>query len=210
VKGSFALAALLLFGVACAGPQLVADERSAAGTETAIFAGGCFWCTEQDFDGVPGVLNVTSGYIGGHVPNPTYEQVAAHTTGHAEAVEIVYDPKRVTYRQLVDRFWRLVDPTTADRQFCDWGGVGGPYRSEIFYLDDAQKREAEASLREVEKTKTFSQPIVTKITRATRFYRAEEYHQDYAKKNQLHYKMYRAGCGRDRRLAQLWGAAAGK
>ncbi|HJS58897.1 MAG TPA: peptide-methionine (S)-S-oxide reductase MsrA [Vicinamibacteria bacterium] len=208
MKGSFALGALLLGAVACVGPQLVADER--AGGETAIFAGGCFWCTEHDFEEVPGVLRVTSGYIGGHVANPTYEQVAGHHTGHAEAVEVIFDPKRVTYRQLVDRFWHLVDPTTADRQFCDWGGVGGPYRSEIFYLTDAQKRDADASLQEVERTKSFSQPIVTKITAATKFYRAEEYHQDYWKKNQIHYKMYRAGCGRDRRLAQLWGAAAGK
>lgn len=131
-------------------------------------------------------------------------------TGHAEAVEVVYDPKRISYRQLVDRFWHLVDPTTADRQFCDRGGVGGPYRSEIFYLSDAQKREAEASRQEVERTRAFREPIVTKITAATTFYPAEEYHQDFWKKNPVRYNSYRAGCGRDRRLKELWGAAAGK
>ena len=178
--------------------------------ETAIFAGGCFWCTQHDFEEIPGVVRVTAGYIGGHVANPTYEQVSAHGTGHAEAVEVVFDPKRISYRQLVDRFWHVVDPTTADRQFCDWGGVGGPYRSEIFYLSDAQKRDAEASRQEVEKAKPFPQPIVTKITAATTFYRAEEYHQDFWKKNPGRYNSYRAGCGRDRRLKEVWGAAAGK
>jgi peptide-methionine (S)-S-oxide reductase len=209
LKGTLAFVGALVFGVVACGesPAVAADAR---GGETAIFAGGCFWCTQHDFEEVPGVIRVTAGYIGGHVDNPTYEQVSAHGTGHAEAVEVVFDPKRITYRQLVDRFWHLVDPTTNDRQFCDWGGAGGPYRSEIFYLTDAQKADAEASKQEVEKTKTFSQPVVTKITSATRFYRAEEYHQDYWKKNPLHYKLYRAGCGRDGRLAQLWGAAAGK
>jgi peptide-methionine (S)-S-oxide reductase len=173
--------------------------------EKATFAGGCFWCTQHDFEEIPGVFSVVAGYTGGHVPNPTYEQVGRHTTGHAEAIEVLYDPAKISYRQLVDRFWRLVDPTTEDRQFCDWGGVGGPYRSEIFYHSEEQKRIAEESKREVERTKTFKEPIVTKITPAAAFYRAEEYHQDYWKKNPTEYHRYRNGCGRDARLAQLWG-----
>lgn len=173
--------------------------------DKAIFAGGCFWCTQHDFEEIPGVVAVTAGYIGGRVANPTYEQVSSHTTGHAEAIEVLFDPSKITYRQLVDRFWRLVDPTTDDRQFCDEGGVDGPYRSEIFYRNDEQKREAEESKSEIERTKPFPQPIVTKITAATTFYRAEEYHQDYWKKNPLRYNSYRSGCGRDRRLRELWG-----
>ena len=173
--------------------------------EKATFAGGCFWCTQHDFEEIPGVFSVTSGYTGGHVVNPTYEQVGAHTTGHAEAIEVLFDPQKITYRQLVDRFWRLVDPTTDDRQFCDWGGVGGPYRSEIFYHSDEQKRIAEQSKAEIERTKTFKEPIVTKITAASTFYRAEEYHQDYWKKDPIRYNSYRSGCGRDARLAKLWG-----
>ncbi len=173
--------------------------------DKAIFAGGCFWCTQHDFEEIPGVVAVTAGYIGGRVPNPTYEQVSSHTTGHAEAVEVLFDTSRITYRQLVDRFWRLVDPTTDDRQFCDVGGVDGPYRSEIFTRNDEQKREAEESKSAIERTKPFPQPIVTKITAATTFYRAEEYHQDYWKKNPLRYNSYRSGCGRDARLRELWG-----
>ena len=173
--------------------------------EKATFAGGCFWCTQHDFEEVPGVVSVTAGYTGGHVPNPTYEQVGAHGTGHAEAVEVLFDPAKISYRQLVDRFWRLVDPTTEDRQFCDWGGVGGPYRSEIFYHSEEQKREALESKNEVEKTKRFREPILTKITPAATFYRAEEYHQDYWKKNPIEYHRYRNGCGRDARLKALWG-----
>ena len=173
--------------------------------EKATFAGGCFWCTQHDFEEIPGVFSVTAGYTGGHVPNPTYEQVGAHGTGHAEAVEVLFDPARISYRQLVDRFWRLIDPTTEDRQFCDWGGVGGPYRSEIFYHSEEQKREALESERDVEKTKKFREPILTKITPASTFYRAEEYHQDYWKKNPIEYHRYRNGCGRDARLKFLWG-----
>ncbi len=173
--------------------------------EKATFAGGCFWCTQHDFEEIPGVFSVTAGYTGGHLPNPTYEQVGRKTTGHAEAIEVLFDPAKITYRQLVDRFWRTVDPTTEDRQFCDWGGVGGPYRSEIFYHSDEQKRIAEASKAEVERTKTFPEPVVTKITAAGVFYRAEEYHQDYWKKDPIPYKSYRSGCGRDARLEKLWG-----
>ncbi len=177
----------------------------AARLEKATFAGGCFWCTQHDFEEIPGVVSVTAGYTGGHVVNPTYEQVGTHTTGHSEAVEVLFDPAKISYRQLVDRFWRLVDPTTEDRQFCDWGGVGGPYRSEIFYHSDEQKRIAEESKRDVERTKTFKEPILTKITPAAPFYRAEEYHQDYWKKNPIQYHAYRIGCGRDARLRALWG-----
>ncbi|HWC65222.1 MAG TPA: peptide-methionine (S)-S-oxide reductase MsrA [Thermoanaerobaculia bacterium] len=189
--------ALAAAGAAAAKPRL----------EKATFAGGCFWCTQHDFEKIPGVFSVTAGYTGGHVPNPTYEQVGTHTTGHAEAIEVLFDPSKITYRQLVDRFWRLVDPTTEDRQFCDWGGVGGPYRSEIFYHSEEQKRDALESKAEVERTKTFKEPIVTKITPAGPFYRAEEYHQDYWKKDPIRYHSYRNGCGRDARLKQLWGVA---
>lgn len=192
---------------------LLASAGLAAGPEKldkAIFAGGCFWCTQHDFEEIPGVVSVTAGYIGGRVPHPTYEQVSSHTTGHAEAVEVLFDPARISYRDLVDRFWRLVDPTTDDRQFCDVGGPDGPYRSEIFTRTDQQNREAEESKREIERTKPFPEPIVTKITPATIFYRAEEYHQDYWKKNPIRYRVYRAGCGRDRRLEQLWGRPTGR
>jgi len=190
------LCTLIVFGTALdAKPKL----------EKATFAGGCFWCTQHDFEEIPGVYSVTAGYTGGHVAHPTYEQVGTHTTGHAEAIEVLFDPAKITYRQLVDRFWRLVDPTTEDRQFCDWGGVGGPYRSEIFYHSEDQKRIAEESRAEIERSKTFQEPIVTKITPAAPFYRAEEYHQDYWKKDPIRYQSYRSGCGRDARLRQLWG-----
>jgi len=182
----------------------------AAKLEKATFAGGCFWCTQHDFEQIPGVVAVTAGYTGGHVSNPTYEQVGSDTTGHAEAVEVLFDPSRITYRQLVERFWHLVDPTTDDRQFCDVGGVDGPYRSEIFYHSEEQKRVADESKAEVERTKPFSAPIVTKITAAGPFYRAEEYHQDYWKKNPIRYRLYRASCGRNARLKELWGNGAEK
>jgi peptide-methionine (S)-S-oxide reductase len=193
------LAALLIL------PALLAAGQAPARLQKAVFAGGCFWCTQHDFEEIAGVVSVTAGYIGGRVPNPSYEQVSSHSTGHAEAIEVLFDPAKITYRQLVDRFWRLVDPTTADRQFCDVGGPDGPYRSEIFTRSDEQKRQAEESKREIERVKPFPEPIVTKITPATTFYRAEEYHQDYWKKNPLRYNSYRAGCGRDRRLEELWG-----
>ena len=187
----------------CSSAALRAAEKPRL--EKATFAGGCFWCTQHDFEEIPGVFAVTAGYTGGHVDNPTYEQVGQHGTGHAESVEVLFDPSKITYRQLVDRFWRLVDPTTEDRQFCDWGGVGGPYRSEIFYHSEEQKRIAEESKLEVERTKTFKEPILTKITPAAKFYPAEKYHQDYWKKNPIEYHRYRSGCGRDARLKALWG-----
>jgi peptide-methionine (S)-S-oxide reductase len=173
----------------------------------AIFAGGCFWCVEADFEKVPGVISAVSGYIGGTVPNPSYEQVAAKSTGHAEAVEIVFDPKRITYSQLVERFWRTIDPTTRDQQFCD---VGSPYRTAIFAVDAQQLKIAQDSRAALEKLKPFSAPIVTEITMAGTFYKAEDYHQDYYKKNPLRYKYYRSGCGRDSRLEDLWKGQTGQ
>lgn len=176
-----------------------------AGTAKAVLAGGCFWCVESDFDKLPGVLSTTSGYVGGKLANPTYEQVSANRTGHAEAVEIVYDPAKVSYDQLLNHFWRTIDPTTKDRQFCD---VGSPYRTGIFALDAAQLSQAKASLAALEKSKPFKEPVVTEVTLAGPFYAAETYHQDYYKKNPVRYQYYRASCGRDARLKQLWGSQA--
>ena len=193
-----ALAALL---AAASVSQAAPAPRAAA-----VFAGGCFWCEETAFEGVPGVFAVTSGYIGGEVDNPTYEQVSAGGTGHAEAVEVVYDPSRITYEKLLDIFWRNVDPFQKDAQFCDHGSQ---YRSAIFYRGDEQKKAAFASLRRLEEQPRFKGKIVTEIVPATKFYPAEEYHQDYYKKNPVHYKMYRLGCGRDARLKAIWGEPAG-
>ena len=178
------------------GPLLAAQAK-------ATFAGGCFWCVEADFDKVPGVISTTSGYTGGRGANPTYEQVSSKSTGHAEAVEIVYDNAKVSYEQLLAVYWRSIDPTTKDRQFCD---AGSPYRTAIYAHDDAQFAAAKASLAALEKTKPFKEPIVTTIERAGPFYAAEEYHQDYYKKNPVRYKYYRTSCGRDARLAELWGS----
>ncbi len=175
---------------------------SQEGLKLATFAGGCFWCVEHAFDDVEGVVSTTSGYTGGHKKNPTYQEVSAGGTGHAEAVQVAYDPKKVSYSDLLKVFWRNIDPTTADKQFCD---VGSQYRSAIFYHDETQKRLAEASKRELDKSKPFKQPIVTEITVVSEFYVAEEYHQDYHHKNPLRYRAYRFGCGRDRRLSELWG-----
>ena len=173
----------------------------------ATFAGGCFWCVESDFDKIDGVISTTSGYTGGKVVNPAYEEVSAGRTGHAEAVEIVYDPRRVSYERLLEHFWHTVDPTAKDRQFCD---IGAQYRTAIFVHDEAQRRAAEASRAALEKSKPFKAPIVTEIVPAGPFYAAEEYHQDYYQKNPLRYSYYRASCGRDARLKQLWGDQAGK
>jgi peptide-methionine (S)-S-oxide reductase len=183
-------------------PASAATPAPATTTARATFAGGCFWCVESDFDKVPGVLSTTSGYIGGNTPNPTYEQVARKTTGHAEAVEIVFDPSKVSYETLLAKYWRSIDPTTVDRQFCD---VGSPYRTAIFAHDAAQLEAAHRSLAELQKTKPFAEPIVTRIEPAGPFYRAEDYHQDYYLKNPVRYRYYRASCGRDTRLETLWG-----
>lgn len=178
----------------------------AAVTAKATFAGGCFWCVESDFDKVPGVISTTSGYTGGKTTNPTYEQVSGHSTGHAEAVEVVYDPAKVSYSQLIEHFWHTIDPTTKDQQFCD---RGAPYRTAIFAQDAQQLKIAQDSRGALEKSKPFKEPIVTEIVSATAFYPAEEYHQDYYIKNPVRYKYYRSNCGRDSRLKQLWGDKAG-
>jgi len=198
---------LLFLAIGFAGLARAQTNPAAdAGTAKAIFAGGCFWCMEPPFDKLDGVISTTSGYTGGKVKNPTYEQVSAGRTGHAEAVQVVYDPKKVSYEKLLDVFWHNIDPTVKDQQFCDHGNQ---YRSGIFYLNDEQKRQAEAAKAQVEKTKPFKGAILTEITQASDFYPAEEYHQDFYIKNPLRYKFYRTGCGRDARLKELWGDKAG-
>ena len=176
-------------------------------TAKAVFAGGCFWCVESDFDKVPGVVSTTSGYTGGTTANPTYDQVSSHSTGHAEVVAVVYDPSKVSYQRLVEYFWHTIDPTVKDQQFCD---RGTPYRSAIFAQNAEQLKVAQASRAALEKSKPFKEGIVTEIVLAGTFYPAEEYHQDYYKKNPIRYKYYRNACGRDARLQQLWGPLAGK
>jgi peptide-methionine (S)-S-oxide reductase len=171
--------------------------------EKATFAGGCFWCTEEAFEKLPGVTGVVSGYMGGTVKNPSYEQVSGGRTGHTEVVQVSFDPAKVSYDKLLDTFWLNHDPTVKDRQFCD---AGSQYRPEIFYHSEEQKRLAEASKTKWEKAKPFRQPIVTPITAAGDFWPAEEYHQDYYKKNPVQYRFYVTGCGRYTRLDQLWGA----
>ncbi len=174
----------------------------AAAPEKATFAGGCFWCMEAPFDQLPGVISVTPGYAGGHKKNPTYQEVSAGSTGHAEVVQIVYDPSKITYTRLLDVFWRNIDPTVKNRQFCD---SGDQYRSAIFYYTEEQRSIAAKSKAALEKSKPFREAIVTEISKATEFYPAEEYHQHYYKKNPLRYAYYRNGCGRDSRLKELWG-----
>lgn len=182
----------------------LAPLRASAADATAIFAGGCFWCVEEAFDAVDGVVSTTSGYIGGMKPRPTYEQVSAGGTGHAEAVQVVYDPTRVSYEKLLEVFWRNIDPLQKDAQFCDHGDQ---YRSAIFYLNEEQKRLAEASKTALEKSEKLKGPIVTQIVPATPFYNAEDYHQDYHQRNPLRYKFYKYNCGRAQRLQELWGEA---
>jgi peptide-methionine (S)-S-oxide reductase len=158
------------------------------------------------FDDVPGVVKTTVGYTGGHVANPTYEQVETGTTGHHESLEVIFDPSKVSYRKLLDVYWHNIDPTTKDQEFCD---TGNQYQTAIFYHDAEQEREAKESEVAIEKEKKFSDPIVTEIVPASTFYPAEEYHQGYCRKNPEHYKFYRYSCGRDQRLRQLWGDKAG-
>jgi peptide-methionine (S)-S-oxide reductase len=190
--------------VALALALLLPTAHAAGAAEaTATFAGGCFWCMEPPFKSLPGVVSVTSGYTGGGKANPTYEEVSDGGTGHAEAVEIVYDPAQVSYEKLLDVFWHNIDPTVADRQFCD---AGSQYRSAIFVHDAAQRKAAEASLAAVQAR--LGVPVKTQIVEAGRFYAAEEYHQDYAKKNPVRYRYYRWSCGRDARLQELWGKDA--
>lgn len=173
-----------------------------ASLDTAVFAGGCFWCVEEAFDAADGVRSTTSGYTGGRVANPTYEQVSAGGTGHVEVVQVVYDLSKTSYSQLLNVFWRNVDPVTPNQQFCD---KGAQYRSAIFYQDPEQRRLVEASKGALEQSGRFKQPVVTEINPGAPFYAAEEYHQDYYKKNPVRYKFYKTSCGRARRLEQLWG-----
>jgi peptide-methionine (S)-S-oxide reductase len=183
-----------------------ATAKAAGKLEKADFAGGCFWCMEHPFDSLPGVVSVTSGYTGGQKKNPTYEEVSAGGTGHAESVQVAYDPAKITYEKLLDVYWVNIDPTTKDRQFCD---RGNQYRSAIFYHTEEQHRAALRSKAALEKSKPFKDPVVTEIVAAGEFYPAEEYHQHYYKKNPIRYWYYRNGCGRDQRLKELWGKAAG-
>ena len=168
----------------------------------AYFAGGCFWCMEEAFEKVEGVQSVTSGYMGGTVANPSYEDVSAGRTGHAESIEVVYDPAKVSYQKLLDAFWRNIDPITPNAQFCD---RGSQYRSAIFFQTDEEKRVAEASKQAIEQASRFKEPIVTQVVMASQFYPAEEYHQDFYKKNPIRYKFYKYNCGRAQRLEELWG-----
>ena len=198
-----ALSALLLLACSVAAAQDSArTDVQLAREAVATFAGGCFWCMEPPFDTLPGVLSTTSGYMGGHVDKPTYEQVSAGRSGHAEVVQVRYDPARVDYATLLDVFWRNVDPLAVDRQFCD---TGSQYRSAIFTHDPEQHRLALASKQALESSGRFDRPIATEVTAAGRFWPAEQYHQDYYEKNPVRYRFYRWNCGRDQRLEQLWG-----
>ncbi len=209
-KRTIALSALLL-GLVLAlnarrpGPQsgVPADPASLA---KATFAGGCFWCMQAAFDGLPGVVSTRVGYTGGREEDPTYEEVSAGGTGHAESIEVTYDLDKISYRDLLKLFWRNVDPTTKDREFCD---VGRQYRTAIFFHDAQQEREARESAEVIEKTKPFKDPVVTEIVPASTFYPAEDYHQEYYRKNPILYRLYRYSCGRDRRLREVWEAASG-
>ncbi|MCG6925249.1 MAG: peptide-methionine (S)-S-oxide reductase MsrA [Acidobacteria bacterium] len=200
----------LAVGLGLGALSLLADPNSGAEpveappeqTARATFAGGCFWCMEAPFDEVPGVISTTSGYAGGSVKNPSYQQVSSGVTGHAEAIQVVYDPGKVTYEQLLEVFWRNVDPLDGGGQFCD---RGSQYRTGIFYEGTEQKAAAEASKQRLEESGLLPGKVVTQITPLDAFYPAEEYHQNFYKKNFLRYHSYRTGCGRDRRLKELWG-----
>lgn len=187
---------LMMFSILANEPGAVSAAQK---TETAIFAGGCFWCMEPPFDAINGVISTTSGYTGGIATQPTYEQVSSGDTGHIEALQVVYDPSRITYQQLLDTFWRNIDPLNNSGQFCD---VGPQYRAAIFYMNELQKTLADGSKKWLEKDRGWE--IVTDIRPAVTFYSAEDYHQDYYRKNPLRYKFYRSGCGRDSRLQELW------
>jgi peptide-methionine (S)-S-oxide reductase len=197
---SLCIILLLIAGIP--GASLAESASVDTDHKTATFAGGCFWCMEPPFDKLEGVISTTSGYIGGHKQDPSYKEVSRGGTGHAEAVQIVYDPGLVDYAELLDVFWHNIDPTTANGQFCDWGDQ---YRSEIFYHDTEQRQLATKSRAALEELKPFEEPVVTAISEATTFYPAEDYHQDYYQKNPVRYKFYRYGCGRDKRLEELWG-----
>ncbi|MCG6923280.1 MAG: peptide-methionine (S)-S-oxide reductase MsrA [Acidobacteria bacterium] len=194
-----ALGSLSLMGTA---DPAASSAEAPEGAARATFAGGCFWCMEPPFDKVDGVYSTTSGYAGGKVKNPSYRQVSAGVTGHAEAIQVVYDPERVTYEELLEVFWHNVDPLDGGGQFCD---RGSQYRTAIFFEGDEQRRAAEASKQALTDSGRLPGPIVTEITPLEAFYPAEDYHQDFYKRNPVRYTSYRAGCGRDRRLKQLWG-----
>jgi len=204
---NLAALAVLVGAVLAATAPAQAEAKAAAGEgfEVAIFAGGCFWCVESDFDSVPGVVETVSGYTGGTVDKPTYYQVSAGGTGHLEAVRITFDPKRVSYSELLEIFWRSVDPTDAGGQFCD---RGESYQTAIFAASAEQREEAEASKEKLLKSAVLGAQVVTPIVDAATFYPAEDYHQDYYRKNPLRYKFYRLGCGRDGRIRDLWGGQA--
>jgi peptide-methionine (S)-S-oxide reductase len=195
-RALFVLAALVLGHGAASAVTPVLKE------EVAVFASGCFWCTEADLEKVPGVVAAVSGYTGGRDTSPTYEEVSAGTTGHYEAVKVTYQPSKVTYEQLLQAFWRTVDPHDASGQFCD---KGEQYLGAIFVANERERQAAEQSKEEV--SKRLREPVVTKILPAATFYPAEDYHQDFAKKNPLKYKFYRTTCGRDARLEKVWGPA---
>ena len=185
----------------------VLPTQAQAGTQTMIVAGGCFWCVESDFEKVDGVLEAVSGYINGHVKNPTYEQVSSKKTGHYEAVKITFDDEKVSLRELSDYFWKTIDPTDDKGQFCD---KGSPYYTGMFYQNEQQKAVFETSLNDVIKNKPFDAKIVTPVLAAQEFYLAEDYHQNYYSRNPIRYAYYRTGCGRDKRIQQLWGEVASK
>lgn len=199
MRMAFLLAGTALLG-ACSQSTPADAQPSGANRASAVFAGGCFWCTESDFDKMPGVLSTTSGYIGGKIANPTYEQVSGGGTGHIEAVRVIYDPRRITYAQLTQRFFRTIDPLDEGGQFCD---RGYQYRSALFVAGPAERRVAAAAKARV--ASQLKQPVDTLILPAATFYPAEDYHQDYYKKNAVRYKFYRWNCGRDQRLKQVWG-----
>ncbi len=194
-----AVGLVALGGIAICSPSVAIEGATPA---KAYFAGGCFWCMEEVFEKVDGVIAVVSGYMGGKVADPTYEQVSSGQTGHAESVEVSYDPAKVSYKKLLESFWRNVDPVTPNAQFCDHGNQ---YRSAIFYGTDEEKRLSEDSKSAIERSKRFSDPIVTQLVKASTFYQAEEYHQDFYKKNPIRYKYYKFNCGRAQRLEALWG-----
>ena len=198
MKRLLAFLSLALFAAAA----LAQGPHVKPGQAIATFGGGCFWCMEPPYDKLPGVVATISGYMGGKTLNPTYQEVSSGTTGHVEVVQVVYDPKKVSYEKLLEVFWVNIDPTVTDRQFCD---AGTQYRTVIFFHNEEQRKAAEASKAAVEKTKPFKEPIVTPIEMAGPFYPAEDYHQDYYTKNPTRYQFYRTGCGRDARLKSLWG-----
>jgi len=205
LKSANPLLKLMLIGILGFGMGTTVAATDETNLNKATFAGGCFWCMVAAFDNLPGVVEVIAGYTGGHTQNPSYEEVSAGGTGHAEAIQVFYDPTKTGYSQLLEAFWHNVDPTAADRQFCD---VGPEYRAEIFYHDEEQHRLAEQSKAELAQSKPFKEPIVTKITAASAFYPAEEYHQHYYRKNPVRYQYYHYTCGRAQRLKELWGDSA--